>query len=95
MNPNMHTGETMEEGDYSGASTDNTVTLSADMLGGVSAGKGDKIRFCVTSEPDEDGNITGYFEEDQVRDGKKWERGLKEKVLMADQPETMEEESEI
>lgn len=52
----------MEEGDYSGAPEQETVTISADLLGGVPVKSGDKIRFCATSDPDENGDVQGYFE---------------------------------
>lgn len=72
----------MEEGDYSGAAEamPESVTISAELLGGVPVKSGDKLRFCATSDPDEDGNVQGYFESAEVEDApepeeESWEEG--------------------
>ncbi len=66
MDPNMPTGDTMDEGDYSGAEeqSERNITLDASMFGGIPAEEGSKVRFCVTGKG-EDGTVTGYFESDQ------------------------------
>ena len=67
MEDNNPTGETMEEGDYSGAEESNegsgedSVILTADMFGDVQPKEGDRITFCVTKPVDSEGNVTGYF----------------------------------
>jgi hypothetical protein len=41
----------------------NTVMLSADHFpSGMAPKDGDKLTFCVTGKPDEEGNVSGYFE---------------------------------
>ena len=41
----------------------NVVTLSADHFPpGIKPKDGDKLTFCVTGEPDDEGNVSGYFE---------------------------------
>lgn len=54
-----------------------SVTISADLLGGVPVKSGDKISFCATSDPDEDGNVQGYFEaaEEEAPAEESWEEG--------------------
>ncbi len=67
MEDNNPTGETMEEGDYSGVeesgegSGEDAIILTADMFGDVQPKEGDRITFCVTKDPDSSGNVTGYF----------------------------------
>ncbi len=76
----MPTGETMEEGDDSGAAmpAQESVTISSDLLGGVPVKNGDKLTFCATSDPDDQGNVQGYFEaaesEEAPDDDESWER---------------------
>ncbi len=41
----------------------NIVMLSADHFPkGMAPKEGDKITFCVTGQPDSEGNVSGYFE---------------------------------
>lgn len=41
----------------------NTVVLSRDHFPeGMAVKDGDKLTFCVTGEPDSEGNVSGYFE---------------------------------
>lgn len=77
MNPNLPTGETMEGGDYSGAESE---SKDISINPGIPASKGDKLTFCVTGDPDEDGNVTGYFEtgeSDGADESEQWEKDFR------------------
>ncbi len=61
--PEMEDDAEAGMGTETGAETpQETVTISADLLGGVPVRNGDKLRFCATSDPDENGDVQGYFE---------------------------------
>lgn len=62
------------------ASEKNTVMLSSDMFGDVNPTKGARITFCVTSDPDSEGNIAGYFMGDGGEKKDTWEDGLRSEM---------------
>lgn len=86
----------MEEGDYSGSEAtaatpeQESVTISADLLGGVPVKSGDEIRFCATSDPDEDGNVTGYFKAAEVEAAPEEEETWEEGALKVGKNNSME-----
>lgn len=58
----------------------NTVVLSADHFPqGIKPKNGDKLTFCVTGEPDEEGNVSGYFEAGEGKE-ETWEDGFRKSM---------------
>lgn len=53
-----------------------SVTIPAELMGGMSPKKGDKMTFCCTGDPDESGGVPGYFESAKGDGGDDWEKGF-------------------
>lgn len=75
-------------GTATAAPEQNTVTLSAELLGGLAPKSGDKLMFNVTGEPDKDGSVSGFFEP-PAAEGESWEDGFRKDMSPAspDQPQ--------
>lgn len=69
----------------------NSVMLSSDHFpDGMAPKKGEKLTFCVTGDPDSEGNVMGYFEPmgGKQDDGTSWEDDFKKEMSPSNpQPE--------
>jgi hypothetical protein len=80
MNQNLPTGETMSDGDDSGA--ESNVTLPASTFA-TTPKEGERLTFCVTGGDKE--NVTGYWmaskpEESDDADPEDWDDGARKSV---------------
>lgn len=88
MNSNLQSGETMEEGDPTGADQQSNVTLPTSAFA-TTPKDGDRITFCVTGGDDE--GVTGYWMTDESEEKEEtqeeYDAGLKQSMRDAGKPQ--------
>jgi hypothetical protein len=83
MNPNLPAGETMSDGDDSGA--ESNVTLPASAFA-TTPKEGQRLTFCVTGA-DEDG-VAGYWmADDEEETQESYDDGMRESMREASKPQ--------